>query len=245
MSEKKRIDAICFDQGGTLLYRIPLPDRGRADILKIMEIGGIDGDPESFARELSARDKKYKRWSHEARIEASEEVIWTEWMLPESDRETIELRSGDLTLLFSHSKGERVFREDAAHTIHELFRRGYRLGLITNTVSRTLVPEELGDAGIKEYIEAFSMSSVTGIRKPDPAMFIDVADELGIEPRRCAYIGDAPDRDILGPRQAGYGLSILLLGATVDDINALPEDQRPDLGISSLSELLNYFPPLN
>ena len=101
------------------------------------------------------------------RVEATEEVIWTKWMLSDVPSDRLLRHFDELTLLFSHSKGERVFRDDAAATIAELHNRGYKLAVITNTVSRTLVPAELREAGVWDYMSAHTMSSVTGIRKPD------------------------------------------------------------------------------
>ena len=79
------IKVICFDQGGTLLYRVPLSDTGKADFYRIMEIAGISGDPIAFGKKLNEADKKYKAWSLKTNIEESEEDIWSHWFLPEID----------------------------------------------------------------------------------------------------------------------------------------------------------------
>lgn len=238
---KTDIKVVCFDQGGTLLYRTPLKDRGIADYLQIMEIAGITGQPELFGKKLSLGDKAYKKWSLESNIEATEEVIWNTWLLPDIDEEKLSGHYDALTLLFSHSKGERVFRSDAKDTVEKLHNKGYLIAVITNTVSRTLVPSELKSAGIWDYISSYSMSSLTGIRKPKPYMFLDIAKQLCVKPELCAYVGDAPNRDVAGPRAAGYGLSILLKEDPSFSMDTLPEEQKPDLLIASLNELLDIF----
>jgi putative hydrolase of the HAD superfamily len=239
------IKVVCFDQGGTLLYRNPLKDKGKADYQRIMDISGINGDPESFGKKLVLRDKSYKVWSLNSNIEATEEVIWNKWLLPEIEEEQLDGHYDELTLLFSHSKGERVFRSDAKSTVEKLHDNGYLIALITNTVSRTLVPAELKAAGIWNYISSYSMSSITGIRKPEPHMFLDIASELNVDPAYCAYIGDAPNRDVAGPKAAGYGLSILLKDDPQFNMDILPEEQKPDVVISSLGQLLDLFKTAN
>jgi putative hydrolase of the HAD superfamily len=246
----KEIRAVILDQGGTLLYRIPQNDRGRSHYEKIMDIAGLSGDPMAFGVELGKRDKKYKKWSVDTQIEANEETIWSRWMLPDVDKSRLEGHFGELTLLFIHSKGIRIFRSDALSTISELHNRGYKLAVITNTVSKTLVPIELEEAGIAAYLDGIIMSSHTGSRKPDPAMFLDIAGTLGVTPCQCVYVGDAPDRDIGGARQAEYGMSILLQEDIIHEdkervISTQPLPTDPDITITELRELLEFFKPLD
>ena len=238
---KSDIKVICFDQGGTLLYRKPSVDEGRTDYVRIMEIAHISTEVEKFGKILKLRDKRYKKWSLESNIEVTEKELWNEWLLPDVDKDLLSGHYNELTLLLSHSKGERVFRNDAASTIRDLYWKNYKIAVITNTISRTLVPTELKCAGIWNYISSYSMSSITGIRKPEPHMFLEIASQLNVEPGQCAYIGDAPNRDVAGPKAAGYGLSILLKDDPRYDINRLPDDQRPDMLISSLNQLLDVF----
>lgn len=237
----KDIKVVCFDQGGTLLDRIPLDDKGLSDYKKIMAIAGIEGDPETFGKGLRLSDKRYKKWSLETNIEALEETIWNDWLLPDADRNLLLENYDELTLLLSHSKGERVFRTDAKSTVEELHNNGYLIAVITNTVSRTLVPSELKSYGIWEFISSCSMSSITGKRKPEPHMFLEIAEQLNVDPQNCAYIGDAPNRDVVGPKEAGYGLTILLKDSPSFSLDALPEQQKPDMVISSLTQLLDVF----
>jgi putative hydrolase of the HAD superfamily len=43
-----------------------------------------------------------------------------------------------------------------------------------------------------------------GVQKPNPQAFRALAEELGIEPARCFYVGDTPEVDITGALQAGF-----------------------------------------
>jgi len=239
---KDRIKVICFDQGGTLLYRVPLKDAGKADYLRIMEIAGVDGDPIYFGNKLKKGDKKYKEWSLRTNIEASEEIIWTRWLLPGISPDKLKNHYDELTLLFSHSKGARVFRSDAEPTVAELYKRGYLIAVITNTVSLTLVPIELQTSGIWKYISAHSMSSVTSIRKPKPDMFLDISKQLNVKPENCVYIGDQPNRDVEGPRRAGFGLNVILKTSNYPEGKELSDLQIPAITVDNLIEFMDLFP---
>ena len=72
-------------------------------------------------------------------------------------------------------------------------------------------------------------------------MFWDIAKELDVDPINCVYVGDAPNRDVLGPKAAGYALSILLKEDPNFQIESLIDEHKPDLVISSLSKLLDIF----
>lgn len=42
-----------------------------------------------------------------------------------------------------------------------------------------------------------------GLRKPDPAIFRRAADELSVIPEACLFVGDDPERDVLGAAAVG------------------------------------------
>ncbi|NOY10456.1 MAG: HAD family hydrolase [Spirochaetes bacterium] len=238
----KEIGAVFFDKGGTLSLREPFNDNGVSDIKKIMSITGAKGSLKEFHDLLIKRDNQYKNWSLETLIEADEEEIWTRWMLPEYPPELTADNAVKLTLLFSHSKGTRKFRTEAYSIIRELYSRGYRIGIVSNTVSRVLVPGEIEETGLAEYIETLIMSSMTNIRKPDPGMFRMAAEIMKISPERSAYIGDKPNRDVEGPRRAGYKLTIVLNNSKLKPVKDLSPIQRPDIVINGFKELLEIFP---
>lgn len=244
---QKKIDAIIFDKGGTLsMPQEERTDKGIPNMREIMGIIGYKGDVEEFRKKIRSRDKFYKDWGSKTWIELSEEDIWTKFLLPDYPVEKVLPHVEEISLLFSHSKGDRQMRPDAVDVVKQLKDHGYKIGILSNTVSRKLVPGELEECGMLKYTDCLFMSSITGIRKPDPRVFHDVTELMGIDPLRAAYIGDQPVKDVEGPRRAGYGLNVLIKTDKMpDDVNELPEIHRPDILIHELKELLGIFPPLN
>lgn len=237
------IEAIFFDMGSTLRTRIPDEELRRQAMAQLMALLGVKGSPDEFYQQLSERAKAYKHWAVETLIEAPEKEIWTRWMLPDWPPEQIDPLAKQLTHLWRNTQGRRVVRPDARQVVAELARRGYRLGVISNTASPHTVPRGLEEYGLACYFETVILSSTFGRRKPDPAIFLEASRQVGVSPAKSAYVGDQISRDVLGPRRAGFAMSILIEnpGSPQRDYHdSLPE---PDAVIHELSELLDIFSP--
>ena len=72
-------------------------------------------------------------------------------------------------------------------------------------------------------------------------MILHKIEELGLEPNRCAMVGDRLYTDIAMANRAGcVGILVLSGEATMNDVAALEDDaeQRPDLVVGSVAELM-------
>jgi FMN phosphatase YigB (HAD superfamily)/sugar phosphate isomerase/epimerase len=127
----------------------------------------------------------------------------------------------------------------------ELFRRGYRLGLVSNTTSSVEVPALLKELEITGCFETVLVSSVIGKRKPDPAILLDASQRMGVAPERCAYIGDRMDRPVAAARKAGFSEVVILHDPRQPKTNGIATGNlAPDHSIKNLKQLLDLFPPL-
>jgi len=112
----------------------------------------------------------------------------------------------------------------------------------------------LEETGLKDLFSCVLLSAEYGRRKPHPSLFIEAARRVGVDPRACAYVGDRPARDLVGARQANYGMAVIINtdGYVLDEYD--PDDYDPEkdthLGIKAdhfirrLSELTDIFPPV-
>jgi glycerol 3-phosphatase-2 len=89
--------------------------------------------------------------------------------------------------------------------------------------------------------------ATTGVRpawvcgKPEPGMILHKIEALGLEPSRCAMIGDRLYTDMAMATRAGVkGILVLSGEATEDDVVALPKgaEQYPSLIVTSVDNLL-------
>jgi HAD superfamily hydrolase (TIGR01662 family) len=236
------IKAIFIDVGATL--RILVKDelyqaQARQQLATLV---GAQESPEAFCERLDARYKTYRKWAFETLIEASEKELWTRWLLPDFPAGKIAPLSGELTFLYRQSMGRRVLQPDAKQVVAELSKRGYCLGIISNVITEREIPDWLEADGLTQYFKAVLLSSVFGRRKPDPAIYLEAARRAGAAPARSVYVGDNPSRDVLGARQAGFGMVIILLDPAELEKKAPTDENKPDLMIHKLSDLLDIFP---
>ena len=125
----------------------------------------------------------YKHWAEQTHLELSESDLWTKWMLPDFPVDQIKPVAVQLNQLYREALGLRVIFPESREVVLELFRRGYRLGLVSNTTSSVEVPALLKELEITGCFETVILSTVVGKRKPDPAILLDAAQRMGIEPR--------------------------------------------------------------
>ena len=240
------IEAILFDMGGTLRGSVPTsPAIKEQKVRQIMQLLGEGGSLEKFQQLLTDRFLGYTLWSRETLLELDERAIWTQWMLPERPADLIRERALELHKLWREGTGVREIFPETKEIIIELFRRGYRLGIVSNTTSTVETPTLLRSLEIAGYFETVILSSEIGIRKPDPAILIEAVHRMGIQPERCAYIGDRLNRDLEAARKAGFGRIIIRRYA--QDFAAHQShhlDLIADNYINDLRELLPIFPAL-
>lgn len=120
--------------------------------------------------------------------------------------------------------------------VKELHSRGYKLGLVTN---RWGDPTPLLERdSILNLFEAVEYSRVPGYAKPSPFMLIQAATRLGVNPIRCACIGDFVSIDIEGARRAGM-TPFLLTSYNPKDGEHAPPDVTV---VRNIIDLLEVFP---
>lgn len=239
---KPKIEAIFLDVGNTL--RIVIQDKefiaqAQKDLMALVGAGESE---EAFFEKLEARWKIYRQQSKETLLEASEKELWTRWLLPDYPAEKIAPLSGRLTRLWRDCDGRRVPRPDVNNVVIELSRRGYLIGLIANTITETEIPDWMEAVGLTAYFKTVVLSSKVRIRKPDPEIYWEAARRIGVEPSRCAYVGDNPVRDVEGCREAGFGMMILFLEPATLAKEPPTGEHKADHTIRACSELLDIFP---
>jgi len=238
---KHDIEAIFIDTGNTM--RIVKQDpvfqyQAMEDLARLV---GVKTSPEAFHSVLNERYDAYKKWSRETLVQVSAVELWTRWMLPEYPVADISSRAEDLTQLWLQRNGRRLPRPEVSPTVIELCQRGYTLGIIANALSKTEIPQWLKSDGLAQYFKAVILSSTFGRRKPDPYIFLEAARVAGVEPAKCAYVGDNPSQDIAGARQAGFGMVIILIEQETLAKEAPHGGSRPDGIIGQFPDLLNIF----
>ncbi len=230
------IKAIFFDIGGTLVTKANFPQRDKAVITQMVELLGESCTPLELEKRILEGDARYKGWRSQTLIELSPAEKWARFLLPDLPQELIKQHASQLQLLWSESRGTRNVPEKTAATLKELDKRGYLLGTISHTS-----PKHLAPAGVLHLFKTLIHSPEFGMRKPHPAPFVEAARRSGMLPQECAYVGDRPSRDVIGAREAGFGMIIQLsLSAELTESDPCP--MWPDIVVEQIPDLLGIFP---
>jgi putative hydrolase of the HAD superfamily len=107
--------------------------------------------------------------------------------------------------------------------------RGFVLGIVTDTIH----PVErkmrwLNQVGVAEFIDVVACSTVVGAHKPDPAIYLNALQQVGLTPEESAFVGHAAD-ELEGARRAGLVTVAVLY----------ERDAQADYYADSLLDLLN------
>jgi HAD superfamily hydrolase (TIGR01549 family) len=242
MDMNREIEAIFIDLGNTLRISTQNEEHQNSAKLKIVKLISTDLDPDRFMEMIDERYKVYRKWAFENKREAPESELWTRWLVPDFPPEQIAPLGAELTYQYRQYMGLRVLVENGQHVVETLFNRGYTLGIISNLIGTREIPEWLEKDGLTSYFKSIALSSVLGIRKPAPEIYLEAARQAGVEPSRCAYVGDNLKRDITGTHAAGFGMSVIVYSPEKFAQAVITDENKPDIIIQKFEDLLILFP---
>ncbi len=127
------------------------------------------------------------------------------------------------------------FTDAAKQTVKTLYERGYLIGIVTRRYDD---PKFLIAKGnMSEYFSTVHWSAILGYAKPSPYLLLQAADDIGVNPKLCAYVGNLVDADVVASQRAQMQ-PILLTWANPDQAELAPEET---IVRSSPFELLDIF----
>ncbi len=137
--------------------------------------------------------------------------------------------------VFFDARHRVTLYDDAAPALSELAAR-YPLASLSNGNA------DLERIGLGAHFTARVSARETGVAKPDARIFARVAEKLGVEARHIAHVGDDPEMDVLGARDAGF------VAVWLNRHDApWPHARAPHITIRSLAELpsalASFTPP--
>ncbi len=194
------VDAVVFDVGG--VFVVPRPD------LVSAAVPSTAGRPEGeFVRAhhhgIAAYDRSGdapERWpayhlAYLAALGVDPEPRWV----------------AALDELWHATPSRRLWTHPVVANVAALARlvdAGVPAAIVSNADGH--IAEVLADATIAQVgpgagtmVAVIVDSGIVGILKPDPAIFAHAVEPLGLDPQRCAYVGDSHRNDVEGSAAAG------------------------------------------
>jgi HAD superfamily hydrolase (TIGR01509 family) len=104
---------------------------------------------------------------------------------------------------------------DAIRVLVGLRNRGIKTAIVSNTPWGSASKpwhDEVRRHGLYPHVDAVVVCADVGWRKPHRAPFEKALELLGVEPHQAAFVGDHPEWDVVGARQAGLHPILLAPG---------------------------------
>lgn len=242
-----KIDTVFFDMGGTLetlAFDEELRRKASAHLLQLLKDANLDPDcsESGFYESVCDGLKAYRGWATRSLKELPALRICSEFILKDFGFRVEELQGicDAFMLRLELSFYRREARPEAIDVLRTLTERGYKLGIISNVMSKDSVVNNLTRYGMLDYFEVLVASAIYGRRKPDPQVFLYAAQQIGSPPETCAHIGDKISRDILGAHRAGFGMAVQIAHPPVDEPE--PVEPAPSAVIEDLRDILALVP---
>ena len=240
------IRAVAFDLGGTLedlYYDDATRMQATRGLQQFLAERGLDPClplPELQSTVLAAMEA-YKDYREKTEIELPPERVWTEYVFTRHGlpKDKLMTEAEDITFFYETRFHIRSLRPEAPAALEALRAKGFRLGVISNIISRTMVQAKLEEYGIARYFDPILTSSNFGWRKPNERIFLEAARLMGCAPAECAYVGDTISRDVSGARRSGYGLAIQIKSFLTDKADKETDTEPPDAVIHDLMQVVD------
>jgi putative hydrolase of the HAD superfamily len=133
-------------------------------------------------------------------------------------------------------------RQGVIEVLSKLKSDGYKIGLVSNCSAEP--PVIWPFTSFAPFFDVTAFSSVAGIQKPDPRIYLMAIEQLKVKPQGCLFIGDGDSHELTGA--AGVGMHPILIRVPQEDsIEAMriskAIDDYPCPVISSLEEVLDLL----
>ena len=228
-----QIGAVLFDLFGTLV-----PEYSKADFYASVAAmaEAVDADADAFRATWDATARARQTGGF-ATVEANVRAVCDE----------LELAPSDLAIARGLEPRAAMYRRwfhprvGAVEALSTLKARAYPIALVSMCAPDT--PALWRTTELAALVDAEVFSSETGLRKPEPAIYLEAASRLGVAPGRCVYIGDGAYGELTGAAAVGMH-PYLLVDPDLDHAAMLtPErDAWDGATIADLRDVLAFLP---
>jgi len=140
----------------------------------------------------------------------------------------------DTAVLFRSLTMRRFEVFQGVYEVLESLLEKYELSLISDA-QWVFTEPEMAMLGLTPYFKFRILSSRFGFKKPDVRLFDMAMKKLMINPEESVYIGDNPQKDLVGAKKAG--MTFILFRSEFKPCN----DFQPDWHFNDYSELLKIL----
>ena len=203
----RKIRAVGFDLGDTLIFYRDVPMSWVALYPKALQsvAARCNTSPTesqfATAEQILARhNTRITPRTHEVRAEEIFSSILGSWEIDPAQH----LRAA-MEAYFTFFQQQMCAYPETVEVLTTLRQCGMPVGILTDVaygMPREFVERDITGAGINGLFDVLVTSVEVGVRKPEPAGYVALADRLGVAPGEMLYIGNEP-KDVIGAARAG------------------------------------------
>jgi len=133
-----------------------------------------------------------------------------------------------------------VPRPGAVEVLRRLRRAALKTGLISDCDAG--IARVWPETALAPFVDAAVFSCVAKVRKPDPRIYHQACERLGVGPGRCLYVGDGGSRELSGATRVG--MNAVLIRVPYEDgdaVHRVDGEEWDGRRISSLHEVLGLI----
>jgi putative hydrolase of the HAD superfamily len=230
--------AVIFDYIGTLVNCKNYSMEASEDNLYTALVSeGFKVSKDSFLEQYNQAHQKYRK----VRYEQFREVTNAVWVAEALCNLGFEVTPDDprvkaaLNVFFQDFIDTLELRENAKKLVKQS-KEHCKVALISNFTHAPVIYKSLRKMGISEFFNVVMVSEEVGWRKPSAKIFQTALNKLQIQPCEAVYIGDSPNEDIKGAKEAG--LKTVFVPSQFNKLKDLKESkQKPDHTAKDLKEI--------
>jgi putative hydrolase of the HAD superfamily len=199
------IDAIGFDLFNTLVTAEPQTlDEGVDRLTESLQGKGFDLDAEQFRESHRRAAHGFLRESRETGRE-THNSFWISAALRDFGYQIApdDPRIAQAVDAYFSAFVEYCQLIPGTEALLGTLRQSYPLGLLSNFTHGPAARAIIERLGLASFFQVLLISGELGFRKPHPSVFCTLSEQLDIEPGKILFVGDDPDADVSGAREAG------------------------------------------
>nr|MDO8084667.1 HAD-IA family hydrolase [Candidatus Sigynarchaeum springense] len=124
-------------------------------------------------------------------------------------------------------------KEGALDALEWATREGYKIGMISNCSTENALFWK--ESPLSKYFPDPTFSCIVKLKKPEPEIFLNETNKLGVEPNHCIYIADGDDHEFDTAR--ALGMETILVKYSLDDAYRHQPFPHSEHTITHFSEL--------
>lgn len=141
----------------------------------------------------------------------------------------------DAIMLFRSLTIRRFRAFDGIYDVLNYLIKDYKMAIVSDA-QWVFTDPEMEMLGLNRFFKYKVLSSKFGIKKPDTRLFQIAMKKLRVKPEDAIYIGDRPDKDLIGAKRAG--MKCLLFSSVEISLNGIKPDRQFD-NYSQLQKIIN------